>query len=90
MTLLLLMKFQEVAYICVQDSCCHPGGETLALLDHTSQWLASSGWPAGKKTALVRKALGVHQGKFRDMSTACAGRTHDACVVHHAGFKRGC
>lgn len=31
--------------------------------------------------AIVMQALGEHQGKSRDISTACAGRTHDACVV---------
>lgn len=75
---------------CVQEHCCHPGKETLALLVCTSQWLKSSGWPAGMKMAVALQALGEHQAKFRASSTACPGRTHSPCHVHCAGVKGEC
>lgn len=84
------MIFWEIACICVQECCCHPVKETLALLECTSQWLKCSELPAGVKTAVAMQALGEHQGKLRHISTPCPGRTHSLCDVPQAGFKGGC
>lgn len=74
MTSLPLMIFWEIACICVQECCCHPVKETLALLECTSQWLKCSELPAGVKTAVAMQALGEHQGKLRHVSAPCPGR----------------
>lgn len=65
------MIFCEGACICVEECCCHPVKETLAVLACTSQWLKCSEWPAGVKVAVAMQALGEQQGKLRHSSTAC-------------------